>query len=126
HFISQYAVMGQCHTAFGGSDNFDRMKAEYGDIAIEAIAHRLIMVTGAHRMRGIFNYTKTKFVGQIMYLLHITAGTGQMYWYYDLWQCISAACLLQLLPQFIYRHIAAVGFDVDKIDICAAVTRAIG
>ena len=48
-------VISECHAAFAGGGDFDRVKAEYGDVAVLPVANGFVFVFAANGMRGIFD-----------------------------------------------------------------------
>jgi hypothetical protein len=65
HPLRDICVIGERHAALGGRDHLDRMKAENGDAAEPAAAHRNSCIAAADRVRGILEDVEPVLLGQM-------------------------------------------------------------
>src|SRR6056297_3947078 len=64
--VRQRIVARGDDAAFCGGDDLDRVKGKHAGIRIAAIADRGAVITGADRVRGVFDDAKAIFIGQRM------------------------------------------------------------
>ena len=126
HFIGQCFIVGQCHAAFGGGDDFYRMKAEYGDVAVTGVTDELTLVFATNGVRCIFNNLESIALGQGMDGLHIARLATQVHGNDDFRQSAFAFGLFQLEGKRLRAEVVGVWVDIDKIHVGATVQRAVG
>ena len=101
------------------------MKAEHARIGILA-ANRRALVFRTGRMAGILQDLEAVFVGQRAHFLQVAGHAGEIDRDNDVGQRAGFLRRGQFLSQPFDRHVPAVGIDIDEIDRCAAIKRAIG
>ncbi len=82
--LAKLRVVGQCHAAFAGGDDLDRVEAEYGDVAVTTVADRFAAVFAANGVRGIFDDLEAVLLAKCVDACHVAGLSAQMHGDHDL------------------------------------------
>ena len=124
--LGQFVVVCQGHAAFSGGDDFDRMKAEYRDVAKTTVADGFAFVFTANGVRRVFNDLEAKSARQVLYGLHIARLSGKMNRHHNFGQPTGLFCAYELVLQCLGAQVVGTRVNVHKIDLCAAIKTAVG
>ena len=72
-------MVGEAGAAFGGGDDFDGVEAEYGDVAVSAVADFAAAVAGADGVGGVFNDFEAVLLRELMQRRHVAGFAAQMH-----------------------------------------------
>jgi len=117
-------VLGRHHAPFRSGQDLDCMKTEDRGVGIRA-ACGAVEVSRACRVRGVLQHAKPVPVGQSANLAQVARQAPEIDRDQQIRQCPVACCRLELGGQGRDRQIARARIDIDEINCCAAVPRAV-
>ncbi len=121
----EFGAVCKGHSAFGGGNDLNGVKAENGDVAVTAVANGLAFVLAANGMRGIFDNFEAIFLAQCVDGRHIAGLSCQVHRHDDFGQFTCFMSFDKLFFELFRAKIVCAGVDVHKVDFCTAVQGAV-
>lgn len=72
-------MVGEASAAFGGGDDFNGVEAEYGDVAVSAVADFAAAVAGADGVGGVFDDFEAVLLGELVQGCHVAGFAAQVH-----------------------------------------------
>ena len=77
--VGEFGAVGQAGAAFGGGDDFDGVEAEYGDVAVFAIADFAALIACADGVGGVFDDFKAVLLRELVQGGHVAGFAAQVH-----------------------------------------------
>lgn len=126
HSLGQIRVIRHRHPAPARGDALHGVKAEHRDIAVSAVAHGLILVTGSQGMGGVFQNSEAVLSAQFVDGFHVAGLAAEVHGNNNLGQLAGLLRGLQFLLQGLGAEIVCSWINIHEIHVRPAIQSAVG